>query len=129
MKLAVINDHGATRTSKLQSPSGRSYCYPHQVVSDPTLTLAEKRSILAAWASDANAIESMPALRHLPGTPFPVTHSSIMDARLQLDNLVEYRPTLGRKSPRVGRPRVYGPTRGAALREASFGRLEVGPTV
>jgi hypothetical protein len=27
----------------------------------------------------------MPTMRHLPGTPFPVTFSSIMDARLRLD--------------------------------------------
>jgi hypothetical protein len=120
MKLAVKNGHGATRTSKLQSPSGRSYCYPHQVVSDPTLTLAEQRSILAAWASDANAVESMPALRHLPGTPFPVTFSSIMDARLQLDALAETRLTLDRKTRTAGRPRAYRSAYRATLHEPSF---------
>ena len=35
-----------------------------------------------------HAVESFPTLRHLPGTPFPVTFSSIMDARLRLDRLV-----------------------------------------
>ena len=59
--------------------------YPHQIVSDPNLGLDEKRAILSAWASDEYAVESFPTLRHLPGTPFPVTFSSIMDARLQLD--------------------------------------------
>ena len=63
------------------------FCYPHQVVSDPDLDMDEKRAILAAWASDENAVESMPTLRHLPGTPFAVTFSSIMDARVQLDRL------------------------------------------
>ena len=62
--------------------------YPHQVVSDPDIAPEEKRAILSAWASDAHAVESLPALRHLPGTPFPVTFSSIMDARRQLDRLV-----------------------------------------
>src|ERR1700761_2057429 len=61
--------------------------YPHQVVSDPNLDANEKRAILSAWASDRCAVESLPALRHLPGTPFPVTFSSIMDARAQLDRL------------------------------------------
>jgi len=62
-----------------------SFQYPHQIVSDPNLGLDEKRAILSAWASDEHAVESFPTLRRLPGTPFPVTFSSIMDARLQLD--------------------------------------------
>jgi hypothetical protein len=33
------------------------------VVEDPDLTLNEKRSILASWASDACAVDSQPALR------------------------------------------------------------------
>ncbi len=47
----------------------------------------EKRAILSAWASDEHAVESFPTLRHLPGTPFPVTFSSITDARSALDKL------------------------------------------
>ena len=62
-----------------------SFNYPHQVVSDASLDLEEKRAILAAWASDIHAVESLPALRHLPGTPYPVTYSSIMAARFRLD--------------------------------------------
>jgi hypothetical protein len=65
-----------------------SFSYPHQVVADPALTVNEKRAILSAWASDAHAIESLPTLRQLPGTPFPVTFSAIMDARQQLDRLI-----------------------------------------
>jgi hypothetical protein len=63
-----------------------NFSYPHQVVADDSLSLADKRSILAAWASDMHAVESFPALRHLPGTPFPVTFSSIMNARAALDD-------------------------------------------
>jgi hypothetical protein len=36
---------------------------PEDVVNDPYLSLNEKRAILAAWASDACAIEAAPALR------------------------------------------------------------------
>jgi hypothetical protein len=64
-----------------------SFQYPHQVLSDQYLSLEEKRAILAAWASDVHAVESFPTLRHLPGTPFPVTFSSIMDARIALDKM------------------------------------------
>jgi len=66
-----------------------SWSYPHQVVNDPALKLEEKRTILAAWASDAHAVESLPVLRRLPGTPFPVTFSSIMDAMARLDRMEE----------------------------------------
>ena len=64
-----------------------SFRYPHQVVSDPNMDVEEKRAILAAWASDVHAVESLPTFRHLPGTPFPVTFSAIMDARAQLDRM------------------------------------------
>ena len=72
------------------SDAGRTFFYPHQVVSDPNLSVAEKRAILSAWASDMHAVESLPALRHMPGTPFPVTFSAIMDALAQLDRLAGF---------------------------------------
>lgn len=65
----------------------RRFSFPHEVVEDPSLSLAEKRAILAEWASDKSAIASFPTLRQLPGTTFPVTFSSIMDARQQLDRI------------------------------------------
>ena len=67
-----------------------NFRYPHEVICDPTLSEEEKRSVLSSWASDMHAVESFPALRHLPGTPIPVTYSSIMDARLQLDRLTAF---------------------------------------
>src|ERR1044071_8317038 len=76
-----------------------SFQYPHQVVSDQSLSLDEKRATLAAWASDAHAVESFPTLRHLPGTPFPVTLSSIMDARPRLDEAKDIGPDLPIASP------------------------------
>ena len=64
-----------------------SFNYPHQVVSDAKLDPEEKRAILSAWASDEHAVESLPTLRHLPGTPFPVTFTSIMAAMVALDKI------------------------------------------
>lgn len=66
------------------------YTFPHEVVEDPSLGIEQKRAILSEWASDACAIESFPTLRQLQGTPFPVTLSAVMDARLQLDQSVVY---------------------------------------
>ena len=64
------------------------FTFPHEVVEDPSLSIAEKRAILSEWASDASAVESFPTLRRLPGTSFPVTFSAVMDARDQLDRKV-----------------------------------------
>jgi hypothetical protein len=44
----------------------RYFQHPRDVVRDATLTTAEKRAILSSWASDASAVESMPALRADP---------------------------------------------------------------
>lgn len=38
---------------------------PLRVVLDPTLTVDEKRALLASWASDARAVADRPELRHL----------------------------------------------------------------
>lgn len=39
--------------------------HPDDVVSHPNLTAAEKREILASWASDAHAVVDTPGLRQL----------------------------------------------------------------
>jgi len=45
--------------------SGPAFTHPDQVVRDQSLTLTEKREILASWASDTRAVENEPALRQL----------------------------------------------------------------
>jgi len=39
--------------------------HPSEVLGDPGLTVAERRAILADWASDARAVENAPWLRQL----------------------------------------------------------------
>ena len=85
MKLDIR--HPVTFTEKNSPYRSWNFRYPHEVVHDKTLGFEEKCSVLSAWASDLHAVKSFPALRHLPGTPEPVTFSSIMNARLQLDRL------------------------------------------
>lgn len=58
---------------------------PLDVLKDPDLPAAEKRVILATWASDACAVEGRPALRHMPGTGGPVPMLEIMEALARLD--------------------------------------------
>lgn|SRR3954469_23315943 len=64
---------------------GTVFNHPRDVISHPTLTLAEKRAILASWASDASAIASCPALRAPDGLKAPVTIDEILDALCELD--------------------------------------------
>ena len=71
---------------RLLSPA-RHYKHPADVLRDGTLHLNEKRAILSSWASDACAVESMPALRQPPGAGQPISFDSIMDALRQLDGI------------------------------------------
>jgi hypothetical protein len=54
------------------------------VVRDTDMTVAEKRSVLTSWASDACAIESKPALR-ASATGNVVSYDDIIDALQSLD--------------------------------------------
>ena len=64
---------------------GTLFDHPREVLSHPSLTSAEKRAILASWASDASAIASCPALRAPAGLKAPVTIDEILEALCELD--------------------------------------------
>jgi hypothetical protein len=85
-----------------------AFTHPSEVVADPDLTLPEKRAILASWASDACAIEAVPALRRPPGNR-PVPFDDIMDALRELDrqSRQQYRPRYMRVLAER-RPNVFG---------------------
>lgn len=84
----------------------RAFAHPRQVVSDPDLTLNEKRAILASWASDACAVEAAPALRQPPGAPQPVPVDEILDALRALDRDASARSEAGAWTRRQVRRRV-----------------------
>ena len=64
----------------------QAFSHPGDVVNDPDLTLNEKRAILASWASDACAVDSVPELRRAPVEGGrPVAFDDIMDALRALD--------------------------------------------
>ena len=75
---------------------GTAFEHPRDVVSHAGLTLAEKRAILASWASDASAIASCPSLRALEGLKAPVTIDEILEALCALDG--------GPRPPPGGKP-------------------------
>jgi len=84
---------------------GRFYDRPKDVLDDPDLSVSERRAILSSWASDACAVESVPALRHAPFARRPVPFDEIMDALAQLDRQAASRRQRCRRSP--GKERIY----------------------
>ena len=70
---------------RLLSPA-RHFNHPNEVLQDGLLDMHEKRAILSSWASDACAVESMPALRQPPGAEQPISFDQIMDGLRQLDS-------------------------------------------
>jgi hypothetical protein len=75
---------------------GWVYDHPRDVVEDPTLSIGEKRAILASWASDAASVASNPALRELPGSYKMVSIDEVLEALSALDH--------GPKEPPGGKP-------------------------
>lgn len=71
--------------------------HPSDVVAHPSLTPAEKRAILASWASDATAVASCPALRAPEGSRAPVSIDAILEALCELDG--------GPPNPPGGKPK------------------------
>jgi hypothetical protein len=67
-----------------RSRGGAIYTHPDDVASDPELTLAEKRAVLASWISDARAVENAPSLRRLDSGAV-VEVDAILRALVSLD--------------------------------------------
>lgn len=77
-----------------------AYATPREVMEDTGLSRAEKREILAFWASDACAVDSRPTLRQPPGAAVPVRYDDIMRALRELDGLDPDWPPSGGASVR-----------------------------
>jgi hypothetical protein len=83
----------------------QAFEHPRNVLSDPDLTVNEKRAILASWASDACAVEAAPALRCAPGGRQPVSVDEILEALRDLDRQARAGPvSLRRRGRGTARP-------------------------
>jgi hypothetical protein len=80
----------------------KAFGSPSQVVNDPDMTLAEKRAVLASWASDACAVEASPELRE-PSPGHTVKYDEIMEALRALDAQVDRRTDYGKLVSRAQR--------------------------
>ena len=82
---AALQSSAVDPFAALVAPSD-VFRHPREVLAYPGLSLAEKRGLLASWASDACAVESCPALRCLPGCKAePVPVDEVLAALLALD--------------------------------------------
>jgi hypothetical protein len=64
-KLDADQPNIALQADDLLSNKSRILAHPDEVVDDQELTFADKRSLLASWASDALTVENSPSLRQL----------------------------------------------------------------
>jgi hypothetical protein len=88
-----MNSYDLTSRTMQISPEGisaglntSSLNHPEQVVSDRTLTLEQKREVLASWASDRHAIPDKPNLRQLDSGAI-LEVKEILEALRVLDTL------------------------------------------
>lgn len=63
----------------------KHFAHPRDVLVAADIGADEKRAILASWASDIFAIESVPALRLCPGTEKAISYDDIIEALKTLD--------------------------------------------
>jgi hypothetical protein len=71
---------------------GSVFDHPRDVLADTTLSRAEKKAILASWASDAAAVTSCRSLRAIPGAKSAVSIDEILDALSSLDHSPRHPP-------------------------------------
>ena len=95
MRPTTAHDDNVIDLNAILHP-GTVFEHPRDVVSAPSLSLSEKRGILASWASDATAIASCPSLRAPNGLKAPVTIDEILEALCALDE--------GHRNPPGGKP-------------------------
>jgi hypothetical protein len=95
MRPTTVHNDNVFDINALLHP-GTVFDHPRDVLADSSLTLSEKRAILASWASDASAIASCPALRAPTGLKAPVSIDDILEALCELDG--------GPRNPPGGKP-------------------------
>ena len=78
------NATAALSAAHLLHPA-KHFDHPRDVLAAADIGDEEKRAILASWASDIFAIESIPALRLYPGADRAVSYDEIIEALKTLD--------------------------------------------
>ncbi|MCW6508342.1 hypothetical protein [Lichenifustis flavocetrariae] len=78
-----------------------TFTHPDDVLHSRVLSLAEKRAVLAGWASDAHAVPNLPSLRQLDSGAI-VSIDTVLEALRSLDAT----PDTSTAAPRVLPPKL-----------------------
>jgi hypothetical protein len=105
MRPTTATDNNVFDFQALLHP-GTVFDHPKDVVRHPSLTLAEKRAILASWASDASAMASCSSLRASEGLRAPVSIDAVLDALRELDGGGPRHPPGGKPKRRFSTARA-----------------------
>ena len=106
----------------------RNYRHPRDVVDDPDLSTSDKRSILAAWASDRSVVDPLPSLRRLCGTDSTADVDDVLDALCALDHEIR-RPRSAGSWRRHGDMWLSGMTPRAGNRKPRLALIDGGKHV
>ena len=101
VKEATMNSNQTYFDIHANSLLAVTYSDPSEVLADPVLSSLEKRCVLAAWASDAFAVENSPWLRQLPGSSTAIPVGRILSALRQLDEEDDPPPLSGAPAQRL----------------------------
>ncbi len=83
-----VSDFSVTKAAAAQA---LAYTHPDEVLHSTELSEAEKREILASWASDAHAVPNLPAMRQLDSGAI-VALDTVLEALRSLDGSKVTRP-------------------------------------
>lgn len=83
--ITVSHQSTAITSAHLLYPA-RHFAHPRDVLTAEHIAKDHKRAILASWASDIFAIESMPSFRRVPGADHIVSYDDIIAALKSLDD-------------------------------------------
>lgn len=86
----TISIRGAFPINSLVTP-GLAFSHPSEVLDHPELSHAERRAVLASWASDARAVEGAHWMRCVDNGSV-VTLAEVLDALRKLDAQTAWRP-------------------------------------
>jgi hypothetical protein len=88
-----------------RSDQVHTFTHPDDVLHNRSLSLGEKRALLAAWASDAHAVPNLPAMRQLDSGAI-VSIDAVLDALRALDASDDARPRKAEQRASAARPRL-----------------------
>lgn len=103
--ITVADQSTAAITSAHLLHPAEYFAHPRDVVTAEHIAKDHKRAILASWASDIFAIESMPGSRRVPGADHVVSYDDIIAALNLLDDCRDIASLLPRAADKLSRDR------------------------